>query len=118
MEKYDANGGYLTQWGSDGSGIGQFHILYGIAADSGNNVYAVDGSRVQKFDANVPLPGAMGQHWQRKQRPVCAIPKAWRWDGGGNVYVCDSANNRVEKFDHQRQLPDAMGQFGNQQRPV
>jgi tripartite motif-containing protein 71 len=33
---------YLTQWGSYGSGNGQFENPQGIAVDSSNNVYVAD----------------------------------------------------------------------------
>ena len=54
VEKFDSNGNYLTQWGSYGSGNGQFYIPKGIAVDSSNNVYVVDPGnyRVEKFDSN------------------------------------------------------------------
>src|ERR1700722_16016746 len=40
-----ASGGlYLTQWGSFGSGNGQFEDPSGIAVDSSNNIYVADGS--------------------------------------------------------------------------
>ena len=52
--KFAANGTYLTQWGSSGSGNGQFSFPSGIAVDSSNNVYVADYSnnRVEKFDSN------------------------------------------------------------------
>src|SRR2546423_1298308 len=42
---------YLTQWGSYGSGNGQFYDLSGVAVDSGGNVYVADSynHRIQKF---------------------------------------------------------------------
>jgi hypothetical protein len=50
--------GYLTQWGSYGSGNGQFGIPNGVATDAAGNVYVADyfTSRVQKFG---PAPVAM-----------------------------------------------------------
>ena len=42
VEKFDSNGNYLTQWGSPGSGNGQFEYPEGIAVDSSNNVYVAD----------------------------------------------------------------------------
>lgn len=42
---------YLTQWGSHGSGNGQFAGRLGIATDASGNVYIVDwgNDRVEKF---------------------------------------------------------------------
>jgi DNA-binding beta-propeller fold protein YncE len=42
---------YLTQWGSFGTGNGQFNVPFGVAVDSFGNVYVADAdnSRIQKF---------------------------------------------------------------------
>src|SRR4051794_23834300 len=44
----------VTQWGSGGTGNGQFQVPNGVAADAAGNVYVVDGNgdRVEKFDSN------------------------------------------------------------------
>ncbi|TMQ56414.1 MAG: hypothetical protein E6K72_05275, partial [Candidatus Eisenbacteria bacterium] len=43
---------YLTQWGSFGTGNGQFQYPTGVATDAAGNVYVVDpvvNHRIQKF---------------------------------------------------------------------
>src|SRR5688572_21270176 len=42
---------YLTQWGSYGSGPGQFHLPLAVAVDPAGDVYVVDHNnhRIQKF---------------------------------------------------------------------
>src|SRR5438132_8137239 len=48
---------YLTQWGTPGSGNGEFNRPYGVAVDAAGDVYVVDwereslggNSRIQKF---------------------------------------------------------------------
>ena len=54
VEKFDRNGNYLTQWGSIGSGNGQFEYSQYIAVDSSNNVYVTDSEnhRVEKFTSS------------------------------------------------------------------
>ena len=51
--KYDSAGHYLMQWGTHGSGEGQFNIPHAIDLDSAGNVYVADrgNHRVQLFDA-------------------------------------------------------------------
>ena len=63
VEKFDSNGNYLTQWGGLGSGNGQFIGPFGIAVDSGNNVYVADlnNNRIEKFSSNGNIPDTMGQ---------------------------------------------------------
>jgi DNA-binding beta-propeller fold protein YncE len=55
IQKFDSNGNFLTEWGTTGSGDGQFiNPGLGIAADSADNIYVADwgNNRVQKFDSN------------------------------------------------------------------
>jgi DNA-binding beta-propeller fold protein YncE len=51
VQKFDSNGNFITKWGSEGDGEGQFDIPEGIAIDSSGNVYVADthNSRIQKF---------------------------------------------------------------------
>jgi DNA-binding beta-propeller fold protein YncE len=52
VAKYDRNGKWLKNWGSRGTGQGQFNIVHGIAIDAQGNVYVGDegNRRVQVFD--------------------------------------------------------------------
>jgi tripartite motif-containing protein 71 len=61
--KYDTNGQLLMQWGSKGSGKGQFDYIEGIAIDGQGNVFILDRNlgvrdpaghtpRIQKFDSS------------------------------------------------------------------
>src|SRR5207249_627824 len=54
IEKFDANGTFLTTWGSFGSGNGQFLGLSSVATDGNGNVYVADSgnNRIEKFDAS------------------------------------------------------------------
>ncbi|MGB9184886.1 MAG: hypothetical protein WCB67_12550 [Solirubrobacteraceae bacterium] len=56
VEKFDSTGNYLSQFGSAGSGDGQFGQLRGVAADSTGDVYVSDfsGNRVEKFAGSSP----------------------------------------------------------------
>ncbi len=51
VEKYNALGGFLLNWGSAGTGNGQFALPMGVGTDSANAVYVVDQNtnRIQKF---------------------------------------------------------------------
>jgi len=54
VAKYDKNGKWIKNWGSRGTGQGQFNIVHGIAIDTQGNVYVGDegNKRVQVFDSN------------------------------------------------------------------
>jgi sugar lactone lactonase YvrE len=99
IQKFDGNGNYLTRWGKQGAGNGQFGIIEGIAVDGGDNVYVADYSndRVQKFDSNgnyLTQWGSYGLGNGQFENPVAIAV-----DGSNNVYVSD-LSCRIEKFDH------------------
>ena len=90
--------GYISQWGTRGSGNGQLFEPNGTAVDSSGNVYVVDGAnaRIQKFSSSgayITQWGSRGQGNGQFQSPL-----AIAIDSSGNVYVTDSADNTVQKF--------------------
>src|SRR5438876_11707049 len=80
---------YLTQWGSPGSGKGQFSEPFGVATDAAGNVYVEDTGniRIQKFTST----GAYLTQWSSSAGNVAT-------DAAGNVYVSDYDNHRIHKF--------------------
>lgn len=60
IQKFDSSGAYVAQWGSAGSGNGQFLFPVGIAIDSAGAVYVTDNNtsgeagnvgRIEEFDS-------------------------------------------------------------------
>jgi DNA-binding beta-propeller fold protein YncE len=53
VAKYDRDGKWIKNWGSTGTGEGQFRVVHGIQIDAQNNVYVADrdNKRIQVFDA-------------------------------------------------------------------
>jgi hypothetical protein len=53
VAKYDREGKWIKNWGSTGTGEGQFRVVHGIQIDAANNVYVADrdNRRIQVFDA-------------------------------------------------------------------
>jgi DNA-binding beta-propeller fold protein YncE len=113
----DTGFGQVGQFGSEGTGDGQFRGPAGVAVDqASNDVYVVDrgDNRVEKFEASgafvsifgadVGGPGvnvcttACGPGTQGSGDGQFSSPSGITVDSSGNVYVVDSANNRVEKF--------------------
>ena len=89
---------FLAQWGSSGSGNGQFQSATDGAVDSDGNVYVVDEAlgRVQKFTAG----GTFIKAWTRGCK-ICtpfASPHGVA-AGNGVVWVADTGNSRLVKFD-------------------
>ncbi len=63
IQKFTAGGVFLKQWGSRGSGAGQFNYPWGIAAAGDGTVYVADTSnhRIQLFT----LDGEFVAWWGR-----------------------------------------------------
>jgi len=103
--KYDSTGKFLMQWGSQGSGDGQFDMsLYYdidrsgfVAVDSLGNVYVTENARVQKFDSNGNFLTKWGAPGSGDGQFALALAIAI--DPKDNVYVVDLYNNVVQKFD-------------------
>jgi len=55
IQKFTNDGTYLTQWGSQGSGDGQFYYPNSVAIDAAGNVYVSEqeNNRIQKFAPDV-----------------------------------------------------------------
>src|SRR5262245_42046377 len=93
--------GFLTKWGSGGTGDGQFGMSAGpegIAPGVGGNIYVVDrgNSRVEVFSptgAYLTQWGSFGTGDGQFNTPFgLAVGPT------GDVYVVDTGNFRVEKF--------------------
>lgn len=103
--KFDSTGKYLMQWGSKGTGPGQFEMTGDpvgnetglVAVDSHGNVYVTDKIHVQKFDSH----GKFLAKWGMEGTGDGAYPLggAIAIDSQNNVYVVNMDNNNVQKFD-------------------
>src|SRR5260221_11637297 len=95
IQKFDSNGKYLSQFGSAGvNGNGQFNNLVAVAADAQGNIYASDGSYLQKFDPN----GNLIAQWSEKV-PHSDLDRAnfVAVDAQGNIYVTAHATITTAK---------------------
>jgi DNA-binding beta-propeller fold protein YncE len=105
---------YITQWGSYGSGNGQFNAPLGVAVDSSGNVYVADwgaNNRVQKFTGNGVFITSWGGSGSGNGQ--FSNPGQVAVDSSGNVYVADAANNRVQKFTSDGVFITSWGGFSN-----
>ena len=114
IQKFDLSGTYITQWGSTGTGNGQFQFFGGsqgpeggIAVDGAGSVYVVDNMnhRIQKFSSTGTFITQWGSNGSGNGQFL--YPSGIAVDSAGAVYVVDSSTNgnqtgnvsRVEKFD-------------------
>ena len=115
VQVFDGEGNFLNQWGSQGSGPGQFQEPWGLAVAPNGDVYMADtwNHRVPVFDAEgnflrgwgifaqtTQAVGAEGQFWGPRDVAI---------DAQGDIYVTDTGNKRVQKFSPEGEF---LGQWG------
>src|SRR5439155_1739817 len=111
IQKFDANGTFLTAWGSLGSGDGQFASPSGVAADGSGHVYVADtvNHRIQQLETNGSFLTAWGGG---RAGGEFTDPRGVAIDGSGNVYVADAETNRIQKFDASGTFLATWGNYG------
>jgi len=112
--KFDLAGNFLKEFGSRGSGEGQFNFPTHLAADNTGMLYVTDSmnSRIQKFTAEGEYKGAVGKlgdspgHFGR--------PKGIALDTAGRLYALDAMFDNFQIFDRDGRLMLAIGETGSQ----
>ena len=95
---------YLTQWGTQGNGNGEFNSALRVAVDAVGNVYVVDwarasqggNSRIQKFTGSgiyLTQWGSFGNGNEQFEYPYGVAV-----DAAGDIFVADYDNFRIQKF--------------------
>jgi sugar lactone lactonase YvrE len=104
---------FVTAWGSNGSGNGQFGQTSAVALDRDGNVLVGDyyGDRVQRFtpagsflNAFGSFGTAPGEMWH----PVGIAVNA-----SGQIYVVEDENHRVQRFASDGTFELAFGSYGS-----
>jgi len=100
IQKFTPNGTFLTSWGSEGSGNGQFLGLHDVSVDpEGKFLYTVElkNHRVQKFYTN----GSFVTKWGFNGtggRDVMRSPHQIGVNSLGYVYLTDPNGNQILKY--------------------
>lgn len=113
VEKFSNEGQYVTSFGSQGTGDGQFSYPHYIAVDSAGLVYVADAGnhRVEKFSSNGEYLTQWGTYGSGNGQ--FEWPLGITVDLSGYVYVADSANSRVEKFNGDGEYINRWGSQGS-----
>ena len=103
--EYDANGAKVKEWGSRGTGPGQFNNAHGIAIGPDNNIYVADreNGRIQWFDLQGKFLGQRsygGQFYNvtfdsNGQLWASVHPKGVSLDEEFNVVKLDLATGKI-----------------------
>jgi hypothetical protein len=110
--KFDKNGRFLLEWGTHGTGPGQFDLVHGLAIGANHEVYVVDrnNKRIQIFDEN----GKFLRQWTVDERPTTIIvdaqQNAWVLEGnpGGKLGKHDATGKYLSSWGTRGDFPGAM----------
>ena len=112
IERFNLNGGEAFEWGSYGSGPGQFSYPRGVAANASEVLVTDDDNhRVEKFNPNGQLESAAGS--EGTGHGQFGFPYGIALDAAGNVYVADDINHRIVKLNPQLGYVSEWGGFGS-----
>jgi len=102
---------FVKEWGSKGTGDGQFLRPHDLEFDKANkSLYAADrdGNRIQVFDQNGTFLFKFGQKGQGDGQFL--VPYGLDVDVRGHVWVADRGNHRIQQFDGKGNF---ISKFGN-----
>lgn len=105
--KFDKNGKYLLEWGTKGSGPGQFNLVHSVSIDEQKRIYASDrnNNRVQIFDEN----GKFLEEWPNVRSPTRLVVTEDK-----SLWLAAAAGyNRIAKFDLNGKLLTYWGTTGD-----
>jgi sugar lactone lactonase YvrE len=113
MVKFRADGTFITQWGSQGSGNGKMSRPEDAAVDSSGNIWEVDYSnnRLQEFTNTGTYENKFGSNGTGNGKfkgPYAAV-----FDSSGNFWVSDNGNDRVEEFNSSGTYVSKFGSYGS-----
>jgi DNA-binding beta-propeller fold protein YncE len=112
IERFNLEGGEAMEWGTRGSGPGQFSYPRGVAANASEVLVADDDNhRIEKFDPNGAFQAAAGS--QGSGPGQFGFPYGITLDAAANVYVADDINHRVVKLNPDLTFAGAWGGFGS-----
>jgi len=99
IEKISSTGGFISTWGTYGTGNGQFKNPWGVAVDKSGNVFVSDegNDRIQEFKNDGTFIRTWGTYGtgngQFKAPEGVAVDPT-----SDTIFVADTFNHRVQKF--------------------
>ena len=103
---------YSFQFGSEGTGSGQFKEPKGEVVLPNGNVDVLDGSnsRVEEFSATGAYLGTFGK--SGKENGQFKTPYGIALDSKANLWIADSGNNRVQELNEKHEWQLTVGSEG------
>jgi len=112
--KFDKNFKYVSQFGQEGKGPGQFDHPHGIGIDSKGNIYinTLNEPRIQKFTNDGKFIKEWGTNGTGPGQLTTPLEHL-KVDSKDRVFIVDSASNpRVQVFDSDGKLLTQFGKWG------
>jgi tripartite motif-containing protein 71 len=111
IQRFNLLGAEGMEWGTKGSGPGQFRYPRGVAANEGEVLVADDDNhRIEKFDPSGAYQGEAGS--QGTGAGQFSFPYGIALDAAGNSYVADDLGHRVVKLTPSLGFAGAWGGYG------
>jgi streptogramin lyase len=113
IEKFNANGEYLSSFGSAGTGNGQLSRPTALAIDRKGNVWVADASnhRIEEFNSKGEYVAKVGSVGTGNVQ--FSEPEGIAIDQKGNVWVSDTYNGRLEEFNEKGEFVKVVGSYGS-----
>jgi peptidylamidoglycolate lyase len=104
--EFTNDGDYVRQFGTAGTGDGQFNTVHGVTMDAQGRIYVADrgNSRVQVFDKN----GTFLTKWTDVGAPWDVYYAAQE----NAIYMADGGSNRIVKLSTEGKVLGVLSQFG------
>jgi DNA-binding beta-propeller fold protein YncE len=104
----------LLDWGSKGTGEGQFIWPSGVAIDRAGHVYIADAGRndVQVFSADGEYLWTIGTFGTRDGELYLWCGAYLAINGDGNLWVSDTSNHRLQEFSTEGEFLATIGKAG------
>lgn len=100
IQRFAPNRTFVTTWGGEGIGEGQFKWPSSVAVDDQGHVYVTDDQRndVQVFDANGAFLNTIGEYGFGDGQFFFSSGSSVSIDAAGKIWVSDGSNHRIQTF--------------------
>lgn len=111
IQKFDAEGAFLFDFGDAGDGPGRLKEPNGVAVDRNGNIFVTDASRNRLIKYNAK--GEFIKEWTGTPDQDFYGPRDIAIDANGDLYIVDQGRTRIVKFNPKNEIFHAWGSRGD-----
>lgn len=114
--RFDATGRFVSQWGTPGTGPGQFNVPHGLKVDASGRVYVADrqNDRVQVFEADGRFIAEWNDPLIGRPYSLALLPDGAAITDGGEQPVAGPDRSGVAIVTRDGAVVEQFGRWGNQ----